>query len=318
MAVLLENANKLVTGQSEQTSTIVDISKKLRFPFAADVALYNANCGDLRDTPPVERTVNLQLSPSPPPAAPPPHFSPDSSPEPAESGNRHKKSKISSNWTTHLLQFLWRSASQLPCPNRPSQGYNVLVSFMDNGRTPDIARIAGLELLASGTEKYSAAKQVWMLATRLRKKMALKVGQIGWRKRKKTDTECEIEDEAEKGFEEGPWEEIGKLTKEDLEACIEHDFENKIERGVEHDVGGMPEKGASEGVWKESMKLGRGVLREELRKGLRKGLRKELRRAFRKRARKGTEEDIDGDGVRVGRRLKGRKGLRKSLRRRLL
>lgn len=97
MAVLLENANEFVTGQSEQTSTIIDISKKLRFPLAADITLYNANCVDRRDTPPEERTVNLQLSPSPPPAVPPPHFSPDSSPEPAESGNCHKKSKVFSN-----------------------------------------------------------------------------------------------------------------------------------------------------------------------------------------------------------------------------
>jgi hypothetical protein len=162
---------------------------------------------------------------------------------------------------------------------------------MGDGRTPDIARIAGLESLApdaeaSDAEKYSAAKQVLILATRLGKKIALKVGLVGWSKRKKTDMEYEIEDEGEKGFEEGPWEEIGELTKEDLEACIEHHLEDKIKRGVKHDVWGRLEKGASEGVWKESMELWRVVLRKELRKGLRKEFKRLLRKGLRKKFRR--------------------------------
>lgn len=73
-------------------------------------------------------------------------------PEPAESGNRHKKSKVFSNWMTRLrldgvYQFLWHSTRQLPRPNRPSQCDNVLVAIMGNGKAPDIARIAGLESL---------------------------------------------------------------------------------------------------------------------------------------------------------------------------
>ncbi|KAG9247832.1 hypothetical protein BJ878DRAFT_129113 [Calycina marina] len=74
--------------------------------------------------------VNLNPSPSPPPTVPLPQASPDSSLSPEPSGNRK--------------------------PNRPrhkpSQGDAVLVSFMDNGRQPDIALKAGMQPLASEDE----------------------------------------------------------------------------------------------------------------------------------------------------------------------
>ena len=69
---------------------------------------------------------NLQPSPSPPPAVPLPQVSPDSSPGGRKGSNRSK--------------------------NRPSQGDAVLVSFMDGGKRPDIAREAGIQALASDDE----------------------------------------------------------------------------------------------------------------------------------------------------------------------
>ena len=85
----------------------IDISKILPLPPTGDVTLYNSNCVDLRGTPPVAvKKVNLQFSPSPPPAVPLPQIIPDSGPN---------------------------------VPNRPSQGDGVLVGYMGGGGDPDIA-----------------------------------------------------------------------------------------------------------------------------------------------------------------------------------
>jgi len=106
--VLRKKVNELVTSQPEQMPTTLDITKILRLPVDANITLFNSDYVDLRKTPPVETSkVNLQPSPSPPPAVPLPQAIPDVSPAP---------------------------------PNRPSQGDAVLVFFMDNGRMPDIAR----------------------------------------------------------------------------------------------------------------------------------------------------------------------------------
>jgi hypothetical protein len=77
--------------------------------------------------------------------------------------------------------------SQLPLPSRPSKSDSVLASFIDNGRDPDVARVAALEPLASDTEGDSAAKLGLMLATWFLKEMALKMGLIGWKKKMKKD-----------------------------------------------------------------------------------------------------------------------------------
>jgi hypothetical protein len=95
-----------------------------------DDDLYHSDDVGLRDTPPLApMKVNLQPSPSPPPAVPLPQVSPDSSPDPPN-----------------------RKGSNRP-KNRPSQGDAVLVSFMDGGKRPDIARQAGHEPLASDDEE---------------------------------------------------------------------------------------------------------------------------------------------------------------------
>jgi hypothetical protein len=186
--VLRNKVNELVTGRSEQTPTTLDITEMLRPSVAADMTLYNSDYVDLRNTPQVEISkVNLQPSPSPPPVVPLPQI-PDSGPDP---------------------------------PNRPSQADGVLASSMDNNRNPDIAREAAMKLLASDDEKDSAVKQALMRATRILRKMALKMGLIGWRNRMKEDIGDEIEDRVEKDVEEGTWEGLGEGTEEDMEACIE-------------------------------------------------------------------------------------------------
>ena len=281
IANTMAKVNEFVTGQSEQTSTTVGISKILRFPYNANIALYNSNCVDLRETPPVEiKRVNLQFSPSPPPAVPLPQFYPDSSPEP-ESGSRHKKNKVFSNWTCLLRswvhQLLWGSTSQLLRPNRPSQGDGVLVFFMCNGRNSDTVRIAASEPLASDDEEHSVAKRGFVLVARLLKKMALNMGLAGWRKGVKKEID-EVEDKAEKGFEER----FLELTEEDMNDVIEHGFEDKVEYGLENDVRERLEKGINEDTRKESIKLWRVVLRKELKKVLKKELGRLLRKEVRK------------------------------------
>ena len=100
---------------------------------AASAALaddvYDPDDVGLRDSPPLRAMqVNLTPSPSPPPAGALPLVSPDSSPD-----SRGRKA-----------------------PHRPkilgSQGDAVLVSFMDGGRQPVLARIAREQPLASDEE----------------------------------------------------------------------------------------------------------------------------------------------------------------------
>lgn len=97
-------------------------------PALADV--YDPDDVGLHDSPPLRAMqVNLTPSPSPPPAAPLPPVSPDSSAgSPGRKGSHRPK-------------------------NRASQGDAVLVSFMDGGRQPDIARMAGAQPLASDEEE---------------------------------------------------------------------------------------------------------------------------------------------------------------------
>jgi hypothetical protein len=103
---------------------------------AALAEVYDPDDVGLRDTPPLRAMkVNLTPSPSPPPAAPLPQVSPDSSPSsPGRKGSNRQK-------------------------NRPSQGDAVLVSFMDGGKRPEIARQAGAQPLASdGEEEEDSVK----------------------------------------------------------------------------------------------------------------------------------------------------------------
>ena len=98
-------------------------------PAALSEDVYDPDDVGLRDSPPLRAMkVNLTPSPSPPPAAPLPQVSPDSSPGTSgrKGSNRQK--------------------------NRPSQGDAVLVSFMDGGGRPEIARQAGAQALASDDE----------------------------------------------------------------------------------------------------------------------------------------------------------------------
>lgn len=84
----------------------------------------------LHNSPPLKpMKVNLQPSPSPPPAVPLPLISPDSSPGPPD-----------------------RKGSGRP-KYRPSQGDAVLVSFMAGGQHLDVARDAGDKPLASDIEE---------------------------------------------------------------------------------------------------------------------------------------------------------------------
>lgn len=98
-------------------------------PAALSEDVYDPDDVGLRDSPPLRAMkVNLTPSPSPPPAAPLPQVSPDSSPaSPGRKGSNRQK-------------------------NRPSQGDAVLVSFMDGGKRPEIARQAGAQPLASDNE----------------------------------------------------------------------------------------------------------------------------------------------------------------------
>ena len=92
--------------------------------------VYDPDDVGLRDSPPLRAMkVNLTPSPSPPPVAPLPQVSPDSSPDsPGRKGSNRQK-------------------------NRPSHGDAVLVSFMDGGKRPEIARQAGAQPLASDNEE---------------------------------------------------------------------------------------------------------------------------------------------------------------------
>jgi hypothetical protein len=99
-------------------------------PAALAEDIYDPDDVGLRDSPPLRAMkVNLTPSPSPPPAAPLPQVSPDSSPaSPGRKSSNRQKS-------------------------RPSQGDAVLVSFMDGGKRPEIARQAGAQPLASDNEE---------------------------------------------------------------------------------------------------------------------------------------------------------------------
>jgi hypothetical protein len=215
------------TGQSKKPPTTLDITKILRLPVAGDITLYNSDYVHPRNILLLEsKEVNLQLSPSPPLAVPLPQASPESSPDPEGTSGRHKKSKTFSSWAMFCLsswvyRFPWGMISQFLRSNRPSQSNAVLVSFMGSGSDPDIARIAAIELLASEDEKDSAAKQVLIKITRLSRKIILKLGLIGWRKRIKEDMERGIKNIIEKGVEEGILEELGELTEKDAKAWKE-------------------------------------------------------------------------------------------------
>lgn len=101
-------------------------------PLTAALAedVYDPDDVGLRDSPLLKAMkVTLTPSPSPPPAAPLPQVSPDSSPSgPGRKGSNRRK-------------------------NRPSQGDAVLVSVMDGGKRPEIARQAGAQPLASDEEE---------------------------------------------------------------------------------------------------------------------------------------------------------------------
>ena len=99
-------------------------------PPAPTEDIYDPDDVGLRNSPPLKpMKVNFRPSPTPPPAVPLPPVSPESSPEPPgrKGSNRSKY--------------------------RPSQGDAVLVSFMDGGKHPNIARQAGDEPLASDNEE---------------------------------------------------------------------------------------------------------------------------------------------------------------------
>lgn len=252
--ILRSKVNELGIGRPEQTSTTLDITKILRLPAGAGITLYNPDYIDLRNTPPVETMeVNLQPSPGPPLVVPLPQVSLDPSAAAADSSNRHQKNKTLSNWAAFLLSgWVWDLISHLPPSDRPSQGDAVLVSIMSNGREPEIARIAALESLASDDEKSSAVKQALMTATRHFRKIALKIGQIGRRKRMKEDPKDEIEDEAEIGVKGETWEGLEEVTEEEIEFLIENGFEGGIKDGnIEDGV----EDTVEEHIWKESRKL---------------------------------------------------------------
>jgi hypothetical protein len=105
-------------------------------PLADDDQLYHSDDVGLRDTPPLEpKKVNLQPSPSPPLAIPSPEVTPESSPEPPDCKRPDRDA------TRHRRRQRPR--------NRPSQGDAVLVHFMDGGKWPDVAQIAGQEPLPS-------------------------------------------------------------------------------------------------------------------------------------------------------------------------
>jgi hypothetical protein len=100
------------------------------------IGVYDPDDVGSRDSPPLKALkVNLTPSPSPPLAAPLPQVSPDSRPgSPGCKGSNRQK-------------------------NRPSQGDAVLVSFMDGGKRPEIARLAGAQPLASdGEEEEESVK----------------------------------------------------------------------------------------------------------------------------------------------------------------
>jgi hypothetical protein len=92
---------------------------------AAPDDFYDPDDVGLRDSPPLKPIKpKLQPSQSPPPAVPLPQVSPEPSPGRGRKGSNRGK-------------------------NRPSQGDAVLVSFMDGGKRPEIARTAGNEPLPS-------------------------------------------------------------------------------------------------------------------------------------------------------------------------
>jgi hypothetical protein len=102
-------------------------------PTADDDTLYHSDDVGLRDTPPLEpKKVNLQPSPSPPLILPDQDTS-DSSPDPPD-----------------------RKRPLRPKKKRGSQGDALLVHVMDGGKRPDIARLAGQELLASEEDEGEA------------------------------------------------------------------------------------------------------------------------------------------------------------------
>jgi hypothetical protein len=125
-----------VENQPPQSSTADDI--------------YDSDDYGKRDTPPLKpMKINLQPSPSPPPAVPLPQVSPEPSPEPPG-----------------------RKGSNRP-KNRPSQGDAVLVSFMDGGKNPDIARYAGNQPLASDDEGDGSVKGVEVEVTAVKEDLDL-------------------------------------------------------------------------------------------------------------------------------------------------
>jgi len=221
---LSHKINEVVGGRSEPET--LDIMKILPPLSATDTTIYNSDHVDLRDTPPVEiRRVNLQLSPS---GVPLPQVIPDSSPDPPNQTRMRLLCGLA-DFFMYVVSQLGVTGTRRIGKHSGSQGHAVLVSFMGNGNVPDISREAAMRLLASDDEKDSAVKQALMKATRLLRKMGLKIGLIGWRKWMK-------EDGVEKGFEE----EVGW-------------------EGTEEDMDGV-------GVGK--MANGRKELRKKLRKGL--------------------------------------------------
>ena len=158
--VLRQKVDEFVTGKSEMPTTL-GVTKIPQLLSSVNTTLYNSDHVDLREAPQVEiRKVNLQPSPTPPPAVPVPPIVPEGSPDP---------------------------------PHRHSQGDAVVVSFMDNGRNPDIAREAATKPLASDHEK-------------------------------------DFEDGIEKGVQEGAWKKSRKVGRKELRKGLRKGLRRELRR----------------------------------------------------------------------------------------
>ena len=115
---------------------------------ADDDQLYHSDDVGLRDTPPLEKKVRLQPSPSPPLDIPSPEFTPDSSPDlPDRDRDRDLDRKLPPRDPNRH-----RHRHRRHPRNRACRGDAVLVYSMDGGKRHDIADIAGREALQSDDE----------------------------------------------------------------------------------------------------------------------------------------------------------------------
>ncbi|KAL5330983.1 hypothetical protein ACEPPN_000510 [Leptodophora sp. 'Broadleaf-Isolate-01'] len=113
---LREQIEGLVAGRCEQNPRAQDVQLSVN----ANGIFFNSNSGNLRNSPPPKlKQINLRPSPSPELMVPLPAMS---------------------------------DTSRSSTPPRPSYGDSILVSFMGNGNVAEIARKAGLEILASAAE----------------------------------------------------------------------------------------------------------------------------------------------------------------------